>query len=323
MTCPPHEVRPTADVRTDAAVLAARGTVALALAAALREPLPAGGWGRLGTAPPALAAGGRAGEAFPIDVVGPAWELVVEDWARRASGEPPGFAELAPGACGVEPLVRWLRAEAEWRARAWTCVFGAGMPRDCPPCETEYCESRDAFHRAQHMADAAGFYRAFGLMPDPRRPQRADHISVVLSFVAHLLSRLADVGGSQVGTGLHVCEEALRQFVRDHVAWWVPVFGRGMEARARAAARLQDDFRLAAVLTDLAGVARLLRGWSGVERVASGIEPGRRISTAPAWSDADGWNDECGVPECDDCSAACAGTTESGLRPPPARPPKR
>jgi TorA maturation chaperone TorD len=108
-------------------------------------------------------------------------------------------------------------------------VFGLVTFRECLPYETEYCLTEDPFFRAQQLADAAGFYRAFGLMVGRHRPERPDHIALELGFMAHLLmmSRLTD-DESQA----EICADAAGKFFRDHLAWWVPSFASGLRRRA-------------------------------------------------------------------------------------------
>jgi putative dimethyl sulfoxide reductase chaperone len=111
-------------------------------------------------------------------------------------------------------------------------VFGLVIPKECPPYETEYHPSSQAFQRAQQMADIAGFYHAFGIEPSGANLGRPDHITLEFEFMAFVLmkQRLAnlDVADGEPSEQVLVCESAARSFVKDHLAWWVPAFATGL-----------------------------------------------------------------------------------------------
>jgi TorA maturation chaperone TorD len=111
-------------------------------------------------------------------------------------------------------------------------VFGLTMDEDCPPHEVEYCEKTDLFYRSQLMADIGGFYQGFGLDPEEEHPERVDHIRLELEFMYFLWTKL--LHGRQEGhdpEDLELVEEALENFYREHLGWWVPRFGRGLEKK--------------------------------------------------------------------------------------------
>jgi TorA maturation chaperone TorD len=244
--------------------LAARQTVALALAAALRQPSADA---RLPAVPP------------PVEILSAAWEVATAPFAAVPLSEL-GLGERPPRDADCAPLLSWLSRPAGERRSAWQAVFGLVISRECPPYETEYCQSRDAMHRAQHMADLAGFYAAFGVQPDASQPERVDHISLHLAFVALLqegLVELAQHADAETPEREQVRREALVSFIRDHVAWWFPAFARALEVRAQ---RVQAGSpACSAAIHDLAGIARLLAAWVAIERLSAGIEPPRRIIT--------------------------------------------
>jgi TorA maturation chaperone TorD len=145
---------------------------------------------------------------------------------------------LAKGELPIEnldlaPLVRELNRPADELRADFDRTFGLVIPKECPPYETEYYPSKETFARSQQMADIAGFYRAFGIEPAPARPERADHLALELEFMAFVImkKRLAatDVGAAE---RIEVCERAGRDFFRDHLAWWIPAFARGLERKA-------------------------------------------------------------------------------------------
>jgi TorA maturation chaperone TorD len=74
------------------------------------------------------------------------------------------------------------------------------------------------------MADVAGFYRAFGVKVDPSG-DRVDHIAAELEFM-NLLAVKESIALQQEGEGehAHVCRDASRSFLRDHLGRWVRTF---------------------------------------------------------------------------------------------------
>lgn len=270
----------------DACMLEARRLASAALAAALRDPRGPGD-----ATPP-----------VPADALRACWRVLQERHGDVRQGDL-GLGEAEPRRADPEPLMTWLALDGTTRAQSFDRVFGLVVSRECPGYETEYCSSRDAFHRAQHMADLNGFFRAFGLQPDPRRPERPDHASNHLCFVAFLLEKLGDLANApatpQTAEHSEVCAAALGSFVNDHVLWWMPTFARCLEARVRRLLEGVNDAPQAAALSALAGVARLLRSWVAVERLEGGLPPHRRIE-APAIEEPDLEPDTCG--ECGGCA---------------------
>ena len=130
----------------------------------------------------------------------------------------------------------------------------------------------------------SGFYCAFGLEPSRNVPERGDNVALELEFVAFLLEKLVSLRRvADLASAKHeaVCRDALAAFVADHVAWWIPPFGRCLEKRVAQLGTNTScdpsprDARL------LSGVAQLLCAWVAAERTATGIEPYRRIVGPP------------------------------------------
>jgi TorA maturation chaperone TorD len=146
---------------------------------------------------------------------------------------------LQPDADGLEMryLVEPLGASHEVLRAQYDCVFGLVVPKECPPYEFEYYPSQETFGRSQQMADVAGFYRAFGIEEAQSSPERPDYLALELEFMAFLLlkQRLALAANDhdpEVAEQAEVCESALRDFFRDHLAWWLPAFAAGLRRKA-------------------------------------------------------------------------------------------
>jgi TorA maturation chaperone TorD len=190
----------------------------------------------------------------------------------EASSQPVvlGFGELPADQLDFGPLLvlfsrEHLLARDDLRGE-YDSVFGLVPARECPPYETEYHSSSETFFRSQQLADVAGFYRAFGLDPSQASPERPDHIGLELEFMAFLLmkKRLATETADtdpQAAEQACVCEEALRNFFRDHLAWWVTSFATGLRRRAGSGF--------------YAAVAQLLAAFMTTERVRFSVDAPR------------------------------------------------
>lgn len=131
-------------------------------------------------------------------------------------------------------------------------VFGLVTPKECPPYETEYHRSRDTFFRSQQLADIAGFYRAFGIEPAAGRPQRPDHLSLELEFMALVLlkKRLAGGAAPESAERVQICDDVQRRFLTEHLVWWVPAFTMGLRRKAGTAFYAVVAHLLAAFIAD-------------------------------------------------------------------------
>jgi TorA maturation chaperone TorD len=138
----------------------------------------------------------------------------------------------------VACLVDGLRAPLDELRADYDRIFGLVVPKDCPPYETEYYPTQETFARSQQMADIAGFYRAFGIEPARSSPERPDHLALELEFMAFLLLKKREAlaaadSDPEAAERAQICDQAQRDFFRDHLAWWVPTFAAGLRHKAR------------------------------------------------------------------------------------------
>src|SRR5262245_65674095 len=104
------------------------------------------------------------------DPRGPHWDLVLHkenrrlfcDACRFLAGQARrpivlGLGELCAEKLNPTPLLRAFRRPGHDFRAAYDRVFGLVCPRECPPYETEYHESSDAFFQSQQLDDLAGF----------------------------------------------------------------------------------------------------------------------------------------------------------------------
>ena len=148
-----------------------------------------------------------------------------------------GTGELPPRQLDVLPVVTALARPREEIVVEHQDVFGLLLGKTAPPCETEYCRSTLTFYRSHQLADVAGFYQAFGLEPNREQPERQDHISVELEFMAHLIEKeLAAAASSDAALEekAPLCREAQIKFFEAHLAWWVPAFAELLRQAAPA-----------------------------------------------------------------------------------------
>ncbi len=187
--------------------------------------------------------------------------------------------EPAPGealaeALDLKPLVSQLVRPREEQVAEYERIFGLLLSRECPPCETEYCPQTFPVHRSQKMADVAGFYNAFGLMPGTDARERPDHIALELEFMAWVIGkeRRAHGEAGEEGRGhAETCRDAQRKFVEEHLAWWVPAFARALARKAAGPPELEDSSGTPETLQG--AVAGALASFIGIERALLDIEP--------------------------------------------------
>ena len=180
-------------------------------------------------------------------------------------------AELAPGeeppeGLNLAQLVDALGESRERLVADHTRVFGLVVSKECPPYEVQYCPQTFSVFRSQRMADIAGFYRAFGVEPGRDAPDRVDHLACELEFLAWLVAKelhAREQEGDEWVERSETCRDAQRDFLAEHVAWWVPAFSRALGDRARS---LEPHPRLHAALA--AALAALMPA----ERAVLGVK---------------------------------------------------
>lgn len=85
----------------------------------------------------------------------------------------------------------------------------------------------------QVLADVAGFYRAFGM---EARGERPDHLAAELEFLALLCVKEAHALLAGQPDRAQVCAEARANFLRDHLASWLPAFETSVTQRTTCSA---------------------------------------------------------------------------------------
>ncbi len=124
---------------------------------------------------------------------------------------------------------------------AFVELFGHTVRGKCPPYELEY-EQGEIMQRAADLADVSGFYTAFGLDVFGLRGERPDHLSVECEFMSVLCAK--EDHGIETGPEelLDTCRKAQRDFLRDHLARWLPAFANRVIEASGGSARSAHGF---------------------------------------------------------------------------------
>lgn len=160
---------------------------------------------------------------------------LVDQAAAMLREEPAArVVELARGELPIEnldPTSIWERlpSAADEFNQVYEQTFGLVVSPACPPYETEYIPSKLSFQRSQALADVSGFYTAFGWMPSRETPERHDHLTLELEFMASLIAMERQAFESDHSDRVEhaeTCLAAQRRFVAEHLSWWTPAFAR-------------------------------------------------------------------------------------------------
>jgi len=204
--------------------------------------------------------------------------------------------ELAPGELPPDALdpaalrAGWAAAD---RIAHHDSVFGLVVSKECPPNETWYCPQTFSVYRSQHLADIAGFYRAFGVEPSTEHPERADFIGMELEFMAWLIQKELHARETRGPDSEEAatCRDAQRSFLTDHLAWWAPAFALALR---KVADGIRDERALdTPARSALGAFGTLLAAFIGIERALLGVAAPTEL-VRPAGTDEDS-------PGCKEC----------------------
>jgi DMSO reductase family type II enzyme chaperone len=186
---------------------------------------------------------------------------VPDDWtalARMARA----VGETAPS--DVAELLARLADSAE-RARAgdvaaeYVFLFDRGAR--CPPYEGAWSDAPGLAGKAAQLADVAGFYEAFGLVPAGAQPDAEDHIAAECEFMSALALKEAWAVAGADGEAVEVIRAAEQRFLTDHLGRWAEAF----------AATLRE----ATPMSYYTALADLLGAWVALDTTALGAAPTR------------------------------------------------
>lgn len=177
------------------------------------------------------------------------------------------LAERAATGAGEsgESLARLARAarEGDPAVLCQEYVFLFDRAPRCPPYEGAWGDAPQLAGKSALLADIAGFYAAFGLVPSETQPDMEDHIAVECEFMSALGLKEAWALGENRPEALDITRKARAAFLCDHLGRWAEAFA----AALREATPLPYYQALAAALED----------WVRIETGAPGITPARVV----------------------------------------------
>ena len=162
-------------------------------------------------------------------------------------------------------------SEADPVATANEHVFLFGRQVRCSPYESAYSGLSPFGDKTARLADVAGFYQAFGLMPAAAQPDMEDHVGAELEFMSAVALKEAYARGEGDAAGVEITRNAQVAFLTDHLGRWAEAFAREVEA--------------ATPLPFYTAAASLLTAWVEAEVETLGATPSR--VGAPDALDAD------------------------------------
>lgn len=146
-------------------------------------------------------------------------EVVAEAAAAvaEAGGGSPALSDAA------DAVVDRLPDDPDALERTFARTFGVETDGAVERYEVSYAPGGVTVN-TDRMADAAGFYRAFGLSVGEGSRDRVDAVSVQLEFCSHLAAQRAYLQERGDRTGVERVTDATAAFLEDHVGRWIPRF---------------------------------------------------------------------------------------------------
>lgn len=151
------------------------------------------------------------------------------------SGHIETWREIARSVNGGEklmPLIEKLEGtinsiSKEDLAAEHSRLFEPGSKLLVPPYETEYTLSvtpQHALSQTAHLADIAGFYKAFGLMVSDDMPDRADNVVTELEFMSYMAYKESIAVEAHETENAGIVRDAETKFLNDHLGCWTGQF---------------------------------------------------------------------------------------------------
>jgi hypothetical protein len=148
------------------------------------------------------------------------------------------------------------------------------------------------------LGDIAGYYRAFGLEPSSESPERHDHISLELEFMAWLNTKTLyamEEGDSDNGI---LCRDAQVSFLDEHLAWWATAFALALRKKADG---IENERELTSPPKSFLGaIGVFLAAFIATERGFLNIDAPTNL-VAPRESS---YSEGCDTKDCESCIAS-------------------
>ncbi len=186
-------------------------------------------------------------------------------------------------------------------------VFGLLLSKECPPYETQYCPQTFSVFRSHQLGDIAGYYRAFGLEPSSKSPERHDHISLELEFMAWLNIKTLYAMEEGDHDNESLCRDAQVSFLDEHLAWWTTAFALALRKKADG---IEDERELTSPPKSFQGaIGVFLAAFIAAERGILGIDAPTNLVAPTEGSDSQG----CDTKDCESCIAAIDTTDDTPM----------
>lgn len=221
-------------------------------------------------------------------MIDPSYGMLVASAAAFLREEATGLegdtapGERAPTEIDIEGALEFVSHSFQRVAPEHQRIFGFLLSKDCPPYESEYCPQTFSIYRSQRIGDVAGYYKAFGLEPSRKVPERHDHVSLQMEFMAWVIGKerhARQQGGPASEERVEICREAQVKFFRDHLCWWVPAFALALQRKAEGPEN-------AAPHTFYGLIAAALAAFIAFERLYLKIEPPTQLAAPKPLEDS-------------------------------------
>jgi TorA maturation chaperone TorD len=103
-------------------------------------------------------------------------------------------------------------------------VFGHTPESAVPAYETQYGNDT-LFGQPRELSDIGAFVSAFGLVVDPSRHERLDHVSCECELMCFLAAKEAYAIDNRDDEMRGIVEDAQKRFLREHLGRFAPAFG--------------------------------------------------------------------------------------------------
>jgi TorA maturation chaperone TorD len=258
----------------------------------------------LATSKPHNEAWSRILEPNYLELVQTAIDIIRHD--PRARPESLAAGELSLEALDFTSLKSFLQNHLQDFCDEYDRVFGLLLSKECPPYETQYCPQTFSVFRSHQLGDIAGYYRAFGLEPSRESPERHDHISLELEFMAWLNTKMLYAMEQGDTDNENLCRDAQMSFLDEHLAWWTTAFALALRRKADG---IKDERELTSPPQSFQGaVGVLLAAFIAAERGFLGIAAPTNLVAPREGGDSQG----CDTIGCESC-AVTIDTTMSTL----------
>jgi TorA maturation chaperone TorD len=259
----------------------------------------------LATSKPHAETWSRILEPHYLELVQTAVDVIRHD--PRARPESLAAGELSLEALDFTSLKSFLQHPQQAFCDEYDRVFGLLLSKECPPYETQYCPQTFSVFRSHQLGDIAGYYRAFGLEPSSKVPERHDHISLELEFIAWLITKTLYATDEGDTDNERICRDAQVSFLDQHLAWWTTAFALALRRKADG---IKDERELTSPPKSFQGaIGVFLAAFIAAERGFLDIAAPTNLVAPREGGDSQG----CDTIDCESCATTIDITADTTL----------